>query len=388
VSAGLAIGGGALGLLNFLGYLYGVPKLYGIAATTQMAVHTAIGLMLLSSSTMMAWTERGPMSTTVADGPGGAFARLLIPIAVAVPALLGLACVQAQRHGWLGPELGVGLLVLLIVFPMVGFVWGVAAHVQAVDDARRRDAEELARLAAALSDRSRELELANRELESFNYSASHDLRAPLRAIDGFSRVVHDRYANLLDAEGRGYLERVRANAQRMGQIIDDLLRLSRLSRQELHVAEVDLAELARAVVGRLREAEPTRSVGVRIPDRVPAHGDLSLLDVALQNLLGNAWKFTGTKAEARIEFGVGSRGGHAAFFVRDDGAGFDPGYAARLFQPFQRLHSAAEFPGTGIGLATVQRIVHRHGGEVWAEGKPGEGATFWFTLPGSEGAAP
>ncbi len=225
------------------------------------------------------------------------------------------------------------------------------------------------------------LGLANNELEAFSYSVSHDLRAPLRAMDGFSKALLDRHAAALDAEGRHYLERVRAGTERMSGLIDDLLELSRIVRTPLRAeTAVDLSAIARKIADELRRRDPARDVTLEIADGLEAHGDRQLLAIVLENLLGNAWKFTAKRAGAHVWFGR-ERGAHGdAFFVRDDGAGFDMAYADKLFAPFQRLHRAADFEGTGVGLATVQRVVARHGGRIWARGAVGEGATFLFTL--------
>ncbi|WP_437123444.1 sensor histidine kinase [Tistlia consotensis] len=220
----------------------------------------------------------------------------------------------------------------------------------------------------------------NRELEAFSYSVSHDLRAPLRAIDGFSQALLEDCGEQLDEEGRGHLNRVRQAAQRMGLLIDDLLRLSRVARAELAPEAVDLGALALEVVEGLRSASPERAVEVEIARDLTARGDPRLLRIALENLIGNAWKFTAGRTPARIELGRCEQDGKPAFFVRDNGVGFDMTYAGQLFRAFQRLHDARSFPGTGIGLATVQRIVHKHGGAVWAEAATNEGATFYFTL--------
>ncbi len=225
---------------------------------------------------------------------------------------------------------------------------------------------------------------ANRELEAFSYSVSHDLRAPLRAIDGFSQALLDDYQNLLDDTGADYLRRVRGATQRMAQLIDDLLKLSRLTRGELNLGEVDLSGLARGVAAELQKSQPGRRVTFRIATGLSARCDPHLLKVVLENLLGNAWKFTGNKERATIEFDASEAGGTVAYFVRDNGAGFDMAYSEKLFATFQRLHLEKEFPGTGIGLSLVQRIIRRHGGSVWAEGAVGRGATFYFTLGGSE----
>lgn len=248
----------------------------------------------------------------------------------------------------------------------------------------RNRAEQASR---SLEDANRKLEDANRELESFSYSVSHDLRAPLRTIDGFSRILLDDYRSNFDADGRDYLERVRAASQHMGQLIDDLLNLSRVTRSALNQERVDLSSLASDVARELHRADPDREVEFVIEKGVTAWGDSRLLLVVLENLLGNAWKFTGKKPRATIEFGstTGPVPGAASgrvFYVRDDGAGFNMDYADKLFGAFQRLHRTQDFEGTGIGLATVQRIVHRHGGQVWAEGEVGKGATFYFTLGG------
>jgi signal transduction histidine kinase len=235
---------------------------------------------------------------------------------------------------------------------------------------------------------NRELEGTNRELEAFSYSVSHDLRAPLRAIDGFSQILQEDFEHALDDEGMDYLGRVRAASRHMATLIDDLLDLSRVGRRPLHREPVDLARLATEIIEELRASQPGREVEFVAGENIMAWGDASLLKVALENLLGNAWKFTAREEAARIEFGADRRPGPGllspVYYVRDNGAGFDQMYADKLFGAFQRLHGQDEFEGTGIGLATVARIVHRHGGRVWAEGTAGEGATFYFTLGGRD----
>jgi PAS domain S-box-containing protein len=246
------------------------------------------------------------------------------------------------------------------------------AIVRDVTERKRRD-EELRAINA-------QLEVTNQELETFSYSVSHDLRAPIRAIDGFSAILEQDYAEKLDSRGRDCLNRVRAAAQRMYTLIDALLTLSRVTREEMRRDVIDLSALARSVATELQRTHPDRKVDFVIAPGIIGVGDGSLVRVALENLIGNSWKFTGRLAKARIEFGAVDSNGSTAYYVRDNGAGFDMAYVDKLFGAFQRLHTAEEFPGTGIGLPTVQRIVRRHGGTVWAEAEINEGATFWFTL--------
>ena len=265
--------------------------------------------------------------------------------------------------------------------------------------------EQLEERNAALERAASALRTSNSELEAFAYSVSHDLRAPLRSIDGFSRIVLDRHAAQLSEQAQDYLRRVRAASQRMGQLIDELLTLSRVSRAELRTERLDLSALAASVVADLRDRQPERKVEVTVQEGLAARGDATLVRTVLENLIGNAWKFTAQRETARIEVGAldahdshdGRRAvgaperrasnrleGQTVYYVRDNGAGFDMAFADKLFGAFQRLHTAAEFEGSGIGLATVLRVIRRHGGWVWAKAAPNQGATFYFTLPSLE----
>jgi len=231
-----------------------------------------------------------------------------------------------------------------------------------------------------VAERTRELVSANRELEAFSYSVSHDLRGPLDALNGFIYVLQKQYGSKLDDQARELIAQLRSSSKRMTELIDDLLNLSRVTTRLMHVEKVDLSQIARSVMNDLCRTAPDRKVNFIAPESEEVFGDSRLLRIVMENLLRNSWKYTSKHEHARIEFGRTTSRGHVTYFVKDDGSGFDPQAAERLFQPFQRLHSTKEFPGNGIGLATVRRIIQRHGGEVWAEGAVGKGATFYFTL--------
>jgi light-regulated signal transduction histidine kinase (bacteriophytochrome) len=280
----------------------------------------------------------------------------------------------------------------------IEFVQQIASHLAVA----LHHAELLAELRAEVADRQQaeqraqelnqelrqaiiELKAVNRELEAFSYSVSHDLRAPLRSIDGFSQALLEDCLDQLDTTGQDYLRRIRSATQRMGHLIDDLLTLSRVTRSDINKEFVDLSQLASRVCIHLQQADPQRQVEFEIHPGLTAFGDTRFLQVVLDNLLNNAWKFTSHLLEAQIEFGaITGENGIPVYFVRDNGVGFDMAFVDKLFKPFQRLHGIGEFPGNGIGLATVQRIVHRHGGQAWAEGALGDGATFYFTLAAEE----
>ncbi len=245
---------------------------------------------------------------------------------------------------------------------------------------RKKAEDDIRKLNVQLIQRSAQLEASNKELEAFSYSVSHDLRAPLRGIDGFSQAVLEDYADTLDEAGKQYLHRVRTASQRMSQLIDAMLNLARLTRAEIHIQTFDMTAMVRSILDDFKNMEPEREVECVVADHLFATADPQLLRAVMENLLGNAWKFTKQQSHPRIEFGYEPYKGQPAYFVKDNGAGFDMTYVHKLFGAFQRLHAYTEYPGVGVGLATVHRIIQRHGGQIWAEGAVGEGAIFHFTL--------
>lgn len=311
--------------------------------------------------------------------------------------------VQMQAEGYLGTPLfdpkgdPLGIIVLLDSQPlrdveqmkaiMEIFAARTAAEIERnkADELLRRHRQ---RLQTMVDERTIELQTAMNELEAFSYSVSHDLRAPLRSIDGFSQALAEDYATVLDDQGKDYLRRIRGNAQRMALLIDDLLQLSRVTRKDLNKHQVNLSGLVMDSLKKYHEQEPQRNVETHIAEDVVVSGDPDLLAIAVDNLVSNAWKYTGRTEHAIIEFGVQNQDGKATYYIKDNGIGFDMQYADNLFGAFKRLHSAQEFEGTGIGLATVVRIINRHGGEIWADSQPGRGAVFYFQLPDSNATNP
>jgi light-regulated signal transduction histidine kinase (bacteriophytochrome) len=245
---------------------------------------------------------------------------------------------------------------------------------------RKRAGQEIKRLNDSLLKRNRELEFANKEMESFIYSVSHDLRGPLRHIYGFSEILMKHIADKIDEKEKRHFSRIQDGTEKMSRLIDDLLKLSRIARQEMQRKSFDLSEMASSIIADLREADPDRSVKVDIKSRLEVFADPGLIEIALSNLLPNAWKFTKKTEHARIELGTMDQDGMIIYYVRDNGAGFDQQFAEKMFRPFHRLHLEEDFEGTGIGLAIVERIIIRHGGKVWAEGEVGKGATIYFSI--------
>jgi len=378
-------------IASLIAYVHGARSLYRVAAYTSIAIHTALLFAILAAGLLCARPARGWTPLLVSPGPGGvAIRQLWLPSAAALLILSWLTD-WGDGAGLYSSEFSSAALIFLCIAVLSVFTWKTALSLDRADARRslaeaekrqlyagleQRVAQRTAQLAAA----NHELTALNKELEAFSYSVSHDLRAPLRSMDGFAAVLIEDYAQTLDAEGKDALERIRAASQRMGQLIDELLRLSHVGRTALKLERVDLSALARGIAEALQRAQPERRVRWEIDPDLGLEADPPLVRVLMQNLLENAWKFTGKTEQAVIRVGALARDRRRAFFVADNGAGFDMAHASKMFGAFQRLHHTEDFPGTGIGLAIVQRIVHRHGGQIWAEAKPDAGATFFFVL--------
>jgi signal transduction histidine kinase len=369
-----------IAFISALGHLYDISPLYQIGRYSLMPPHAAVGLLLVVVSALFARPKAGLTSLLAREGPAGLMARSMTPVAILLPVVAGWLARMGRRAELYDAAFGYAIFAIAAVVGLLLMVAYNASRIEEADEERRGAEAETRRLNRRLLRQAADLTAANKELEAFSYSVSHDLRAPLRAIDGFSLAVLEDEGPRLTPDGRDYLVRVRAASQRMGDLIDGLLQLSRLSRLELEPAQLDLGRLVTEKRQVLQEAEPERSVTWSIAEGVEAEGDSRLLRALLDNLLDNAWKFTRGKDPAIIEFGAIPDEGGLVYYVRDNGAGFDMEHAGKLFGAFQRLHGVSEFEGLGIGLATAQRIIRRHGGRIWAEGRPGQGAVFYFTL--------
>lgn len=375
-----------ISLLAFMGYLYGVSSLYDIAAFSLMPLHAAVGCVALAAGMVLARVDRGWMRVFQETQLGSIVLRRVVPFAVVVPVLLGWLRLAGERAGLYGTEFGVGLLVIAGTASSLGLAWWLAVELNTIDRGRLQAKNELRRLNDELeqriAERTRQLENMNKELEAFSYSVAHDLRTPLRAIDGWAQALHEDHGEALGESGRAMLDRQRAASQRLGLLIDDLLNLAHLSRKPVLLKSVDPTLLIKKIWHNFAASAYGEKATLVIGDLPRCMSDAVLLEQMLTNLLDNACKFSAGRPDPRIEIGCRRElPGEGIFFVRDNGVGFDMRYTGKLFTAFHRLHGAHEFPGTGIGLAIVQRVIHRHGGRVWAEAEVGGGATFYFTLP-------
>jgi signal transduction histidine kinase len=377
----LMVAAGAIGLLALIGHAFGVPALYVFSASTLMGAHTAGCFLALFVGAGCARPDRGLMRLVSSDRAGGVLARRLLPAAVLVPAGLGWLRLAGQRAGLYHAEFGVALGVAANIVVLMAVVLSTSSLLDRKDAERERADEQVRSLNQDLKRHTDRVEAAYEELRAFSYSVSHDLRAPLRHIGGFADLLQRNAASRLDETGRRHLDTISKAAKRMGDLIDDLLEFSRTARAEAGHARVSLGSLVEEVRKGLREEAKDRTIDWRIGPLPEVQGDPDMLRLVLTNLISNAVKYTRPRPEARIEIGAESRHGETVVCVRDNGVGFDMQYADKLFGVFQRLHRSEEFEGTGIGLASVRRIVQRHGGRTWAEGEVDRGAAFYFSLP-------
>jgi signal transduction histidine kinase len=377
--AGLAVLG--ISMFTLCGYAYRASGLTQVGEFIPMAFHTAAGFAALSVGILFARPRVGMVDVLVREETGSRIARKLLPAVIGIAPVLGWLRVYGEHRRMYDSSTGTAIMVASWVGVMGATVWWQARVLNRADVKRTEAEREVEALNSKLRRDAIEIEATNRELEAFSYSVSHDLRAPLRSITGFSQALLEDHAGGLDEQGRDYLDRVVRAGQRMAELIEDIMVLSRISRKDMQREPVDLSVAALDVAHGLSESQPQRNVEVDVEPGLVADGDPKLLRILMENLLANAWKFTALQAHPRIEVGaLPSKNGERVFYVQDNGAGFDMEHAGRLFTPFQRLHSEAQFPGNGVGLATVQRVVRRHGGRVWAQGKVSQGATFFFTV--------
>jgi signal transduction histidine kinase len=370
----------ALALVAFAGYLLGAYALTGFGSATRISLYAAVAYLAISAAILAARPGVGIMALVASPGAGGQLLRRLVPPAIVVPLFLSWIAHGGEQAGVYAPEQTLPFLIVAVLVFFLPLIWLTARSLERADADRLVAEGRMRALTVELRQSVERLSEANAELDAFSYSVSHDLRAPLRAIDGFSRIVADEHAAILPDEGRRYLGLIRSSVAEMAALIDGLLAFARLSQQELARRAVNLEELAAQVVAELTADVGGRSVEVSVGQLPPADADPVLVRQVFANLIGNAIKYSRNVTASQIAVGSEAGSDPPVYFVRDNGVGFDMRHARKLFGVFQRLHRVEEFEGTGIGLALVARIVARHGGRIWAEATPGAGATFFFTL--------
>jgi signal transduction histidine kinase len=391
VSLALVIPALLLVTVALLGYLFGASGLYTAFSTISgvengVSLHAAVASVLVGTGLMLICPDTRMIRAVASPGPGGVMLRKMLPLAVLVPSIVVHLRVWGEADGLLTSTDGAATAGVSIAVCMAAVLFLCAASIDRFEAARLLEQHKVAGLNAAVAQRVIELEAANKELEAFSYTVSHDLRTPLRAIDGFSRILSEDHAASLDDEGQRLLRVILDGAHRMNQLIEDILAFSRMGRVALSTREIDMPRLVGSVTEDLRAAAPGRTLVFTIGPLPNAQGDCGAVRQVWANLVANAIKYTARNQTASIEIGARTTGAEVVYFIRDDGIGFDMQYADKLFGVFQRLHGSDEFAGTGIGLAIARRIVTRHGGRIWAEGAVDRGATFSFTLAAGAGA--
>jgi signal transduction histidine kinase len=374
-----------IAILALVAYAFGNVSVLSTVKMRPLAFHTVFLMLGLSFAVFAARPQSGLMALATSDSAAGVLVRRMVPAVAAIPVVLGVVAMELQRAQVVPPLLTLSYYATAIIVVIVAVTWRTALTLHRID-LQRRDAQEQvetlnADLERRVAERTAQLERVNAELEAFSYSVSHDLRAPVRHIDGFAHLVASRYGAALDADGRRQLNLISDSAKNMGRMIDDLLSLARLERQAPSMEITDLDVLVRGIIQVLSRDAGSRVIEWQCDALPPVQCDPGLIKLVFTNLLANAVKYTGRRERAAITVSCRREGRDIVFAIADNGAGFDEQYRNKLFGVFQRLHRAEEFEGTGIGLATVRRIVHKHGGRVWAEGAVGHGATFSFTLP-------
>ncbi len=377
----LALLVGLLSLLAVIGYLLNSISFYRVTTYIPMALHTAVVFLVLVAGLISARTDHGLARLLCSRSSGGTTMRRLLPAAIIIPLLLALLRSLGEQAGFYDVSFGISLMVAITIAVFASLIFSNAVALEKADEARRQAEEKIQQLNAELKQHANQLEEVNKELEAFSYSVSHDLRAPLRAVDGFSNILLKKYSTEIPADARRLVNTIITNARQMGMLIDDLLRLSQLGRQSLSKRPVKILFMVEGLIRDLRREHQGREIVIHLQELPDAVADAALLKQVLVNLLSNAFKFTRQKEKAEIEIGCRREAGEKIYFIRDNGAGFDMAYVKKLFGVFQRLHSVEQFEGTGVGLSIVQRIIQRHGGRIWAESIVGQGATFYFSLP-------
>ena len=373
-------------IVVLLGYVFGAPELYAVSGRfNAVAACTSIALFLLGGGILFANPPAGPLRSLASPNFGGMMLRRMLPVAIVLPAAIEWIRLIAQSVGLFdSTEFGAASVAVVMMIFMAGLLIWYAGVLDRLDGARRRGEARIRQLNVTLNSRVLALEAANKELQGFSYSMSHVLRAPLRTIHGYAQIVLDDLGERLGSEGQRLLGVMQSSTEEMSELLDGILAFLRLGWQPMTIAPVDMQQQVRTAIEHLQSKTAGRTIRFAIGELPGALADASMVQRIWLNLLDNAVKFTASRGEATIEVGAQIGSDQTIYFVKDNGAGFDMQYVAKLFGVFQRLHDTAQFPGTGIGLAIVNRIVARHGGRVWAEGKPDEGATFYFSLPVAE----